>query len=75
VIHDKRTFKEFSQCGAWANENLFTTVFNSCKFFYALQADHLMRMNEAVPHPNQKVGSACIESRARFVFKDLPELI
>jgi hypothetical protein len=34
-----------------------------------------MRMNEAVPHPNQKVGSACIESRARFVFKDLPELI
>jgi hypothetical protein len=75
VIHNERAFKEFSQCGAWANEDLFATILNPLKFFYALHTDHLMRMNEAVLHSNQEVGPTCIEGRARFVFKDLPQLI
>ena len=75
VIHNKRAFEELSQWGAWANEDLFTTIFNPLKLFDALQADHLIRTGETILHSNQKIGPACIEGRLGFAFKDLPEFI
>jgi hypothetical protein len=75
VIHQKRAFKESGKRGAWADEDLFTTIFNPLKRIDAFQTDHPMGTGETLPHSNEKIGPACIQSRPRFVFKDLPEVI